>query len=185
MSSTEQPPPPPMPKIEKRSDIDRSRPGWTPQAELADGDDYGQMDGGQWLDPDSSEPAQFYVPEIPPGLGRAWSRRELRAFRDGNLPVLPIYDPETRRTVRAVGVAPDNPAPAALAGAPANMDDRGTVHFLRIIGGSDDHCGGCEQPWPCEGYKATRAELSVSTDAGPRYMDPADVQTLLGRGTAG
>jgi hypothetical protein len=101
MSNTEQPPPPPMPEIEKRSDIDRSRPGWIPQAELADGDDYGQMDGGQWLDPDTSEPAQFYVPEIPPGLGRPWSRRELRAFRDGNLPMLPIYDPETRRTTGA------------------------------------------------------------------------------------
>lgn len=181
-------PPPPSPVEHHQDDpgyVDRSQPGWEPVVPLADGDDYGQMDGGQWLDPDSSEPAQFFVPDIPPTLGRAWSRAELRAFRDGALPALPVYDPITRRSPRAVGVVPDQIIPSVLAGRPSNMDDRGTVHFLRIVGGATDHCGGCEQEWPCAGYRESRSKIEVANDSAQGYLDPTDVQQMLRQGTVG
>ncbi len=109
---------------------------------------------GDWIDPDSGEPATYPVPD--PSEGYPWTVDHLRHFRAsarGPVDAEPNDVQEQavadlREQERLQQAERDRAQAALLEQEPGNVDD-GVAHFVRRIA-DREVCGGCGQDWPCD-----------------------------------
>jgi hypothetical protein len=116
-----------------------------------------------------------------PPAGHLWTNGDIARLRAGLAPAYPHPHLPVPATPAAVDVA---------AGVHTNVDTSGVNHFLRVVEGEGEKCGGCAQAWPCdaavrmgENTRETHGQLpqGAALDAAARILnlDPKELLTRL------
>jgi hypothetical protein len=134
------------------TDHDRPTP---PTAEAFDVLGPAQDQDGNYLDPDSGQPADYPIPY--PASG-PWTSDDLRRFRDQHQTAEPLFDPvqdidaaradEADRLARAADDARQREQRDLVDSTPANVDRDGAAHFV-VLTEDAPKCGTDGKPWPC------------------------------------
>jgi len=123
---------------------------------------------GHYVDPDGNA-----VPGLPePPEGHMWSVLDVQKMAAGQRPNYPGPD--------AVTVL-QNPAHHVDLSKPySNVDLSGVNHFARTIEGESRACGGCGQPWPCDGHTGLASVAQEQHGSLPQGSQLDAAARLLG-----